>query len=106
MPERTLKNSFHWTNSEMAYSVFLTPKCARQLRGLERTIQERVKDELKSLKDNPQKRGERLVGNRYNRVRVGDLRAIYEIDEIKNKVIILFIGHRSKVYDDFRKISP
>jgi len=33
--------------------------------------------------------------------RVGDYRAIYEIDDEKKTVIILFIGHRRDVYDEF-----
>jgi mRNA-degrading endonuclease RelE of RelBE toxin-antitoxin system len=35
---------------------------------------------------------------------VGDYRAIYEIDRDESGVIVLFVGHRKKVYDDFSKI--
>ncbi|MEX2722747.1 MAG: type II toxin-antitoxin system RelE/ParE family toxin [Candidatus Freyarchaeota archaeon] len=37
-------------------------------------------------------------------MRVGDYRVIYEIDEENKQVIILFVGHRKKVYDDFSKL--
>jgi len=37
-------------------------------------------------------------------MRIGDYRAIYQIDENKQQVFILFIGHRSTVYDDFLKM--
>jgi len=30
--------------------------------------------------------------------------AIYEIDRGKNQVVVLFVGHREKVYDDFSKM--
>jgi hypothetical protein len=37
-------------------------------------------------------------------IRIGDYRAIYQIDRDKNQVVILFIGHRRTVYDDFLKM--
>lgn len=38
------------------------------------------------------------------RIRIGDYRGIYEIDEKKKIVIILYIGHRNRVYDDFSRL--
>ena len=38
------------------------------------------------------------------RIRVGDYRAIYEIDRKDKRVIVLHIGHRSRVYDDFSRL--
>jgi mRNA-degrading endonuclease RelE of RelBE toxin-antitoxin system len=35
---------------------------------------------------------------------VGDYRAIYEIDRDESRVVVLFVGHRKKVYDDFSKV--
>jgi mRNA-degrading endonuclease RelE of RelBE toxin-antitoxin system len=37
-------------------------------------------------------------------LRIGDYRAIFEIDRAKEQVIVLFIGYRKKVYDDFSKM--
>ncbi len=37
-------------------------------------------------------------------LRIGDYSTIYEIDRAKKQVIILFVGHRKKVYDDFSKL--
>lgn len=34
---------------------------------------------------------------------MGDYRAIYEIDRDESRVVVLFVGHRKKVYDDFSK---
>ncbi|MHA1603251.1 MAG: type II toxin-antitoxin system RelE family toxin [Candidatus Freyarchaeota archaeon] len=38
------------------------------------------------------------------KLRIGNYRVIYEIDEERRRVIILFIGHRRTVYDDFSKL--
>ena len=40
----------------------------------------------------------------YYRLRIGDYRAIYTIDNREQRVIVLFIGHRSEVYDDFSRL--
>ena len=37
-------------------------------------------------------------------MRVGDHRVVYEIDRARNRVIVLFIGHRRDVYDDFSRL--
>ncbi|MBU1486700.1 type II toxin-antitoxin system RelE/ParE family toxin [bacterium] len=37
----------------------------------------------------------------YRRLRVGDYRAIYRIDEGQQKVLILKVGHRKDVYKHF-----
>jgi mRNA-degrading endonuclease RelE of RelBE toxin-antitoxin system len=35
---------------------------------------------------------------------VGDYRAVYEIWVEKRRVVVLFIGHRKNVYDDFSRL--
>lgn len=49
-------------------------------------------------------KGERLSPSAFFRIRVGDYRAIYEIDRKKRTVIVLYIGHRSRVYGDFSRL--
>lgn len=53
------------------------------------------------LHDSPERKGDRLSQSAFWRIRVGDYRAIYEIDTQKKIVLVLYIGHRSRVYDDF-----
>ncbi|HLD49312.1 MAG TPA: type II toxin-antitoxin system RelE/ParE family toxin [archaeon] len=87
----------------MTYSVFLHPKAAKFLEKLDELNSERIKESLRSL----QKKlfsGERLSGMPFWKLRIGDYRAIYEIDEKGKKIIVLFIGHRKNVYDDFSKL--
>ena len=38
------------------------------------------------------------------RLRVGDYRAIYEIDEASKRVIVVYVGHRKNVYDEFSRL--
>jgi mRNA interferase RelE/StbE len=36
--------------------------------------------------------------NPFHRIRVGDYRIVYEIDEEKSVILVLKIGHRKEVY--------
>jgi mRNA-degrading endonuclease RelE of RelBE toxin-antitoxin system len=56
---------------------------------------------LRELQESPESKGERLRPSEFWRIRVGDHRAIYEIDREKKTAIVLYVGHRRTVYDDF-----
>ena len=88
----------------MVFTVLLHPKAAKELEKIENTTKTRIVDRLRDLKDNPEKVGKILRHSNFWSLRVGDYRAIYEIDRTKRQVIVLFIGHRKKVYDDFSKL--
>ena len=48
--------------------------------------------------------GDQLKPSQFWKIRVGDYRIIYEIDRSSNRVIVLFIGHRKNVYDEFSRL--
>jgi mRNA interferase RelE/StbE len=83
--------------------VLLSPKAARSLKKLQRSVGIRIVESLKELEQSPET-GERLKPSRFWKIRVGDYRVIYEIDRSSNHVIVLFIGHRKNVYDDFSRL--
>jgi len=58
-------------------------------------------NKLRELETDPEKIGKPLKYSDFWSLRVGDYRAIYEINRDKDQAIVLFIGHRKKVYDDF-----
>jgi mRNA interferase RelE/StbE len=86
----------------VTYNVLLHPKAAKMLSKTQEKT--RITNKLKQLKTNPQKAGKPLKHSEYYRIRIGNYRAIYEIDATKKQVIILYIGHRKNVYDDLSKI--
>jgi mRNA interferase RelE/StbE len=85
------------------HRVLLHPKAVEYLRKAEDKLRTRIKAALKELEDDPEK-GQRLQQSTYYRLRIGDYRAIYSIDNREQRVIVLFIGHRSEVYDDFSRL--
>lgn len=79
-------------------------KAAKALRKLNDTNRVRMRKALGEVAVDPWKAGKPLHPSNFWGVRSGDYRAVYEINADQNQVIVLFIGHRKNVYDDFSKM--
>jgi len=88
----------------VTYTVLLHPKAAKELQELNEPMRSRVKEGLKELSSEPTKAGKLLRGSKFWSLRVGDYRAIYEVSDEAERVVVLFIGHRRDVYDDFSRV--
>jgi mRNA interferase RelE/StbE len=88
----------------LVFRVYLHPKAAKELARLSEDMRRRIVEALKSLEDSPEKAGKRLKPSNFWSLRVGDYRAIYEIDKANSRVIVLFVGHRRRVYEDLTKM--
>ena len=84
----------------MNYRVEITPSAVRQLTGLPRPAQVRLDRKILRLEKHPRPRGAvKLAGAEdLYRIRVGDYRFIYRIDDRRRVVTIARIGHRRDVY--------
>ena len=87
----------------MGFSVLLHPRAAKELNKLERQIADRIIVGLRDLRDNPETVGKIIKSSDFWSLRIGDYRVIYEIDKTEKRVV-LFIGHRKNVYDDFSNL--
>jgi mRNA interferase RelE/StbE len=87
----------------LTFSVLLRPRATRSLKKLRRSVGPRILESLKVLEQSPE-RGEQLRPSRFWKIRVGEYRVVYEIDRPSNRVIILFVGHRKTVYDEFSRL--
>ena len=82
----------------MAYSVGVERRAQKQIARLSTVMQDRVETALQALAEEPRPPGCRRLTNRGGwRIRVGDYRIIYEVDD-QLTVTILLIGHRRDVY--------
>jgi len=88
----------------VTYSILLHPKAARELDKIKEPIRSRIKEKLTELRDNPEELGKRLRYTDFWSLRIGDYRTIYEIKREREQVIVLYVGHRRNVYDDFSRI--
>ena len=82
------------------YSVEFVASAAKEFRSLPADIKPRVGLTVDSLSDNPFAAGIRkLHGHRrLYRVRVGQYRLVYEIDEQRKLVLVTRIRHRREAY--------
>ena len=85
----------------MTYQIVLAPSAARQLRKFEPDIRRRIQAVLELLAENPRPpAATQLVGGAGDwRVRTGDYRVIYEIDDGRLLILVLRMGHRRDVYE-------
>ena len=84
----------------MTYRIEFRPAALRELAKLETSTRRRIAATLESLAKTPRPPGiEKLKGHdqRY-RVRCGDYRIIYEIEDQVLIILVLRIGHRRQVY--------
>jgi len=88
----------------LSYRVLLHPKAAEFLDRADTTLKGRIKARLEELENHPEEKGQRLKPTPFWRLRIGDYRVIYMIEEETKRVIVLFIGHRREVYDDFSRL--
>jgi mRNA interferase RelE/StbE len=86
----------------VTFDILIDKRAAKELEKLGSSIKSRIVEELRSLRDSP-KRGEVMKPSVYRRLRIGDYRAIYTIDWKENRIRILWIGHRKKIYDEFSR---
>ena len=85
----------------MVYQVEFTPACRRQFRKLPPEVQRRLVPVIDELADDPHPAtSKKLVGpSDLWRVRVGDYRLIYAIEDSHLVVLMVRIGHRREVYE-------
>ncbi len=81
------------------YEVLLTDKAKKELRKLERNVQERIIDALERIRTRPEAFVTKMVGEPSYKFRVGDYRLILDIDHGRLIVLVIKIGHRKNVYD-------
>jgi mRNA interferase RelE/StbE len=71
----------------------------KQLDRLDRSLKARIMSKLDKLKANPRSQGAiKMSGSSSWRVRVGDYRVIYDIQDTVLIVLILKVGHPREIY--------
>lgn len=81
------------------YRLELKPSAAKDLDRLPGETWQRVKAALTALRTDPRPAGcVKLAGGEGWRIRVGDWRALYDIDDGAQVVTILRVKHRRDVY--------
>jgi mRNA interferase RelE/StbE len=82
------------------YEVYLERAAERDLRRLPEEIFRRIIPHIRSLAEEPRPPGCRKLAGSENdwRIRVGDYRVVYEIDETARAVRVFRVRHRREAY--------
>jgi mRNA interferase RelE/StbE len=83
------------------YNVVITTRAERELKRLDRQVKNRVVKAILGLASDPRPPGCLKVKSEEGvwRVRVGDWRVGYLVDDKSSEVTVIRIGHRSEFYD-------
>jgi mRNA interferase RelE/StbE len=83
----------------LSYAIEILRSARKQLERIAADHQERVLTALEALAQTPRPDGcSKLTGREAWRIRIGDYRVVYEIDDEAKIVVIVVIAHRRDAY--------
>lgn len=81
------------------YNLQIKPSAAKELEALPKKDRQRVAARIQALATDPRRQGcERLSGQDLYRVRQGNYRILYTVNDAALLVVVYKIGHRREVY--------
>ena len=82
-----------------SYRLLIKPSAVKELEALPRKDRQRVVSRIQGLARTPRPPGcEKLSGSDRYRIRQGDYRIIYSIEDVELVVLVVRVGHRRDVY--------
>lgn len=84
----------------MTYRIEVAPAAVRQLRKLDPAARRRVQAAIELLADQPRPSGAKKLagGDGEWRVRTGEYRIVYEVQDDVLRVLVVAAGHRRDIY--------
>ena len=83
----------------MSYAVSIRRSAQKELQSIPSPFHENITEKVLSLGSTPRPPGCKILrGSDKWRIRIGNYRLIYEIDDGAKAVIVIKIAHRSDVY--------
>lgn len=82
-----------------SYKIIFEKRAEKELRKLAAPVRQRISDAIDTLEHSPRPAASRqMIGVSGYRLRVGDYRIIYTVNERIVTVIVIRIGHRREIY--------
>ena len=82
----------------MSYEIVFSDKAFKQLKKLDKETKERIIKVLERIRVRPERFVTKIVGDLGFRLRVGEYRVIVDIEKEKLFILVIKIGHRSRIY--------
>ena len=80
------------------YEIIFSQTAETQLKKLDKEIQKRILAVLERIRIRPENYLKKLVNDPGFRLRIGDYRVIVDLEKTKLLILVIKIGHRSKIY--------
>jgi len=82
------------------YNVLYTEAFYRSLKPIPKKDASRILRKTKALADDPRPEGsQKLAGQERYRLRQGDYRILYSIEDERLTVVVVKVGHRREIYE-------
>ena len=82
----------------MKYELKIQKNAQKSLAKISEPFQTKIINKIYSLADDPYYNSKKLVGREAYRIRVGNYKIIYEINNNELIVLVVNIGHRKDIY--------
>jgi mRNA interferase RelE/StbE len=84
----------------VSYPILVSTGAAKDLDGLPTSVQRRIRALIDGLATDPRPNGAQAMASLddTHRIRVGDYRVVYAVDDAAQLVVIARVGHRRDVY--------
>ena len=81
------------------YEIEFKQSVDKDVRGIPASDLRKILQRIDALRDEPRPPGSvKLAGEPYHRIRQGDYRIVYEIQDTKLVILVIKVGHRREVY--------
>ncbi|OLC37771.1 MAG: hypothetical protein AUH28_03430 [Acidobacteria bacterium 13_1_40CM_56_16] len=82
----------------LLYEVRIAASADKELAGLPRMLRERIIEKFDEISKDPRGTDSKKLDDAIYRVRVGDYRIVYHVNDAKRIVLVTRIRHRREVY--------
>jgi mRNA interferase RelE/StbE len=84
-----------------SYKVLIKPSAVKELESISKKDRQRIIVKIQALSDNPRPPGcQKLSGQERYRLRQGNYRIVYEIQDKALIVFVVKVGDRKEIYKD------
>ena len=82
-----------------SYRLFIKPSAAKEIESLPKPDRKKVVARIQSLTKGPRPHGcEKLSEHEHYRIRQGNYRILYSIEDERLIIVVVKVGHRKEVY--------
>jgi mRNA interferase RelE/StbE len=80
------------------YEVLIVASADKELAGMQKVLRQRIIEKFEEIGKDPRGMDSKKLDDATYRVRVGDYRIVYDVNDKEKKVVVTRVRHRREVY--------